>query len=220
VESVRALVRCLAELPQVEPTHRLVDAIMADLDLPVPWLDEALARLPRLAPREGFAAATLLRVDLPAPWLDQALASMPRTVATPGFAMRVMTRVRLPIPWHQRAWRFARRQRAALTGATASTLAVSGAGAVWLFGVQGVTPIQFLTFVFGGVRDLAVRGLVAFGGIGYELGLLDAGTAITDISPTAALGSLALASAIGALSLFVMVRLMRTGQPLRLSESA
>ncbi|MFV1987894.1 MAG: hypothetical protein ACC682_11485 [Gemmatimonadota bacterium] len=251
VEFVRALDRCLADLPEVEPTHSLVDAVLAAVDLPIPWLeerlaalpemappegfavsvmsridlpapwlDEALARLPEFAPSEGFATAALRRVDLPVPWLDHALARLPRAVPAPGFATSVMARVRLPIPWHQRAWRFARRRRVALAGAAASTFAVSSMGAAWLFGVQGVTPVQFVTFVLGGARDLAVRGLVALGRFGYEVGLVDAGTAIPDVSPTAALGALALVSAVGLLSLLVMARLMHVGPERRLSENA
>jgi len=220
VESVRALDRCLAELPEVEPIHSLADAVLAAVDLPLPWLDEALARLPQLAPSEGFATAALQRVDLPVPWLDHALARLPKAVPAPGFATRTMARVRLPIPWHQRAWRFARRRRVALAAAGASTFAVSGMGAAWLFGVQGVTPVQFVMFVLGGVRDLAVRGIVALGRFGYDVGLVDAGTAIPNVSPIGALGGLALTSAVGVLSLLVMARLMRAQPELRLSENA
>jgi hypothetical protein len=220
IEAVRAVTRCLAELPVVAPTRSLADAVMADLDLRVPWLDEALGGLPMLEPSTSLAPAILDRVDLPTPWLEAAFSRVPQVGPTPGFASGVMERVRLPIPWRQRLVRFARRRRLALAGAAASSMAVSAAGAVWLFGVQGVTPVQFVTFVLGGVRDLAVRGLVALGGIGYELGLVDAGTALTDISPSAALGGLALLTAAGVLSLLVMARLMRTGPELQLIKNA
>jgi hypothetical protein len=250
VEAIRAIVRCLNELPEVAPASSLAESVMeaidlpapwlddhlADLgyavpaagfaesvmqqvDLPAPWLDEALAGLPRLAPSGDLAGAVMHRVDLPVPWLDRALARVPQPAPAPGFATSVMARVQLPIPWHQRIARFMRRRRVALAGAAASTVAVSAAGAAWLFGVQGVTPVQFVTFVLGGVRDLAVRSLVALGGVGYELGLVDAGMTITDINPVAAVGSLALASVVGLLALFVMARLMRTSSQLRLTQT-
>lgn len=250
VEALRALVRCLKELPQESPRTSIADAVMGRVelpvlwleerlaqlpepelaagfaasvmdrvDLPVPWLDEALAALPDVQPGAGFAAAAMERVNLEIPWLETALGSVPQVAPDPGFATAVMSRVRLPIPWHQRIWRFARRRKVALAGAGASTVAVSAAGAGWLFGVQGVTPVQFIAYLLGGLGDLAMRGLMALGGIGYELGLVDAGTTLTDISPLAALGSLALASVVGLTSLFVMARLMRTGPELRLSRT-
>ena len=249
VEAVRALSRCLAELPDVAPERSIADAVMADVDLPVPWLDEALETLPEATPSMGFAAAVMSRVDLPAPWLDEVLAQLPelepsarfraavlervdlpapwlsaalervpQTAPDPGFATRVMERVRLPVPWHQRFGRFVRRRRVALAGAAGATLATSAAGAGWLFGIQGVTPAQFVMFVLDGLRQLAVSGLLAVGELGYELGLVDAGSAITDISPVAALGSLALVGATGLASLVVMARLMRTGPAMRLVE--
>ena len=219
VEAVRALSRCLADLPDVEPRRSLADAVLADVDLPAPWLDEALSSLPELAPSTAFQNAVLERVDLPAPWLAAALERMPQTMPDPGFASRVMERVRLPIPWHRRVGRFVEQRRVALAGAATATVAMSAAGAGWLFGIQGVTPMQFVLFVLGGVRQLAVRGLLAVGEIGYQLGLVDAGSAITDISPAAALGSLALAGAVGLASLLVMARLMRGG-PAMLVERA
>ena len=250
VEAVRAIARCLEDLPEVAPTTSLADTVLEELelpqpwldehlaaiegvepaegfaesvlrrvDLPAPWLDEALERLPYLTPSPRMSAAAMERVDLPVPWIDRALARVPQPVPPAGFATSVMARVRLPIPWHQRIARFARRRRVALASAAASTVAVSAAGATWLFGAQGVTPAQFVTFVLGGVRDLVVRGLVALGGVGYELGLVDAGMSITDINPMAAVGSLALASVVGVSSLFVMARLMRTGPELRLSRT-
>ncbi|MDH3733795.1 MAG: hypothetical protein OEU54_09685 [Gemmatimonadota bacterium] len=249
VEALRAIVRCLAELPEESPARSVADGVMRRVDLPIPWLEEVLEALPEVAPatgfassvldrvdlptpwldaaleglghvdaREGFAVAALERVDLPIPWLESAFAGLRRETPAPGFATSVLERVRLPIPWHQRIWRFARRRRVALAAAAASTVAVSATGAAWLFGAQGVTPVQFVTFVLVGVKDLALQGLVALGGVGYELGLVDAGTSLTDISPLAAFGSLALASLIGLSSLFVMARLMRTGPELRLSR--
>lgn len=213
------LERRLAELPDVAPAAGFAASVLDRVALPTPWLDEALEGLGHVAPRERFAAAVMGEVDLPDPWLERSVAALRREAPAPGFATAVMSRVRLPIPWHQRLLRFVRRRRVALASAAASTVAVSATGAAWLFGAQGVTPVQFVTFVLGGIRDLAVKGLVAAGGIGYELGLVDAGTSLTDISPVAAFGSLALASLIGLSSLFVMARLMRTGPELRLSRT-
>lgn len=219
VESAKALSRVLRELPEVAPADGFADAVMARTDLPMPWLDERLASLPRLAPSAGFASSVLDRVDLPVPWLERLLARLPGLAPSPGFATGVMTRVRLPVPWHQRLVRFARRRRVALASAAASTVAVSAGGLSWLLG-SGVTPLQLGAFLLAGMRELAVRGLLAVGGVAYELGLVDAGSAITNISPTAALGGLALVSAVGLLSLLAMVRLMRPVPRLRLREVA
>ena len=219
VDSLRAMARALGELPEIAPSTRFADSVLRRVDLPLPWLEDRLASLPRLAPAAGFAASVLERVDLPVPWLERLVARLPRLAPSPGFATAVMSRVRLPIPWHARLVRFARRRRVALAGAAASTVAASAAGLAWLLG-SGVTPLQVGALVLGGARDLAVRALIAAGGIGYELGLVDAGSAITNISPTAALGGLALTSAVGLLSLLAMVRLSRTSPRLRLREIA
>lgn len=223
VDDLRALIQSLAGLPGVAPDEGFADAVMARVDLPAPWLDSALAALPRLDPSTSFADAVMARVDLPVPWLERALAALPRVAPSPGFATAVMARVRLPAPWHERLWRFARRRRTALATAAASLVGISGAAATWLFGLQGVTLAQIGIVLWAGIRDLAIRGLLALGRAGYELGLLDAGTAITDrISPTQALGGLGLASLAGLLSVWVMVRLVRSTPPatLRLGRAA
>jgi len=217
VDAARALLRSLEDLTELSPSHGFAEAVMADVDLPIPWLDDRLAALPELSPSLAFSSAVMSRVDLPVPLLERAFAHLPHVVPPPGFATGVMARVRLPIPWHARLWRFARRRRIALAGAAASTLATTGAGAMWLFGSQGVRPVQLVTYLLAGLQDLAVRGLVTVGRIGYALGLVDAGTTIPGISPATALGGLALASTIGLLSLWVMARLTPDRpQPLRL----
>ena len=87
---------------------------------------------------------------------------------------------------------------------------MSGGSAAWLFGAQGVAPGQLLALVVGGARSMLVDAALAAGRLGYRFGLVDAGGSIIDqISPTTALGSLGLASAMGLLSLWVMTRLFR-----------
>lgn len=223
VDDLRALIGSIERLPGVSPERGFTDAVMARVELPTPWIDSALAALPRLEPSRSFADAVMARVDLPVPWLDRVFGALPRLAPSPGFATAVLARVRLPIPWHRRLWRFARRRRTALATATASLVGITGAGAAWLFGLEGVTLTQVGVVLWSGVRDLAVRGLVAVGRAGYELGLLDAGTAITDrISATQALGGLGLASLVGLLSLWIMVRLLRStpAAALRLGRAA
>lgn len=219
VDFARAMARALRELPEVAPSVRFAKAVMDRVDLPAPWLDDRLAALPRLAPSKRFAASVLERVDLPVPWLERLLERLPRLTPSPGLATAVMARVRLPVPWHARLVRFARRRRVALAGAAASTVAASAAGIAWLVG-SGITPLQIGALLVAGARDLAMRALITAGGIGYDLGLVDAGSSITNISPTAALGGLALTSAVGLLSLLAMVRLMRPAPRLRLREAA
>jgi len=223
VDDLRALIASVERLPDLAPGEGFRDTVMARVELPAPWLDAALEALPRVEPSRGFAEAVMARVELPVPWLERVLAGLPSLAPSPGFATAVMARVRLPIPWHERLWRFVRQRRTALATATASLIGITGAGAAWLFGLQGVTPAQVGVVLWTGVRDLAVRGLLALGRAGYELGLLDAGTAITDrISPTQALGGLGLASLVGLLCLWVMVRLVRSTPPvaLRLERAA
>jgi len=222
-DDLRALIASVERLPGLAPERGFADSVMARVELPAPWLDRALAALPRVEPSRSFADAVMARVDLQVSWLEHALAALPRMAPAPGFAAAVMARVRLPIPWHERVWRFARRRRTALATAVASLVGVSGAGAAWLFGLQGVTLGQVGIYVWTGVRDLAIRGLLTLGRAGYELGLLDAGTAITDrISPTQALGGLGLASLAGLLAVWAMVRLARSMPPvaLRLGRAA
>jgi hypothetical protein len=179
-----------------------VDTVLAVL--------RSLEALPRMTPSAGFVASVIQRIDLPSPWLDQHLAAFPRVAPAPGFATAVMARVRLPVAWHERVWRLARQRRVAIAAVAASLVAITATGAAWLFGVQGVTPIQLVQFLARGGRDLAIRGLLEIGRLGYELGLVDAGSTIGDrISPTTAVGSLALASVVGLTSLWVMMRLMR-----------
>lgn len=169
-----------------------------------------IASLPSPAPSASFSDAVMRRVELPTPWLDRQLERLPRLAPSPGFAAAVLARVRLPLPWHERLWRFAHRRRAALASAAAATLAVSGAGAAWLFGAQGVSPSQFIGFLLGGARDLAIRGLMEVGQVAYRLGLVDTGSWVADrISPLTAAGSLALASLLGLLALWTMARIGR-----------
>jgi len=220
VNAARTLRISLGELPGFSPSPGFSGRVMGRVDLPIPWLEDLLATLPEISPGPSFSPAVMARVDLPAPWLEQALGRLPGIAPSPGFAAAVMARVQLPIPWRARLWRFARRRRAALAGAAASTLAATGAAAAWLFGAQGVRPVQFLTYLLDGIQDLAGRGLVAVGRTAYELGLVDSGTTIPDIGPATALGGLALASAIGLLSLWAMTRLMRAQPQPRLRPIA
>lgn len=223
VDDLRALIAFIERLPGVAPERGFTDAVMARVELPASWLESALAALPRVEPSRSFADAVMARVELPVPWLDRVFGALPRLAPSPGFATAVMARVRLPVPWHERLWRFARQRRTALATATASLVGITGAGAAWLFGLKGVTLAQVGVVLWSGVRDLAIRGLLALGRAGYELGLLDAGTAITDrISATQALGGLGLASLVALLSLWIMVRLLRSTPPvaLRLGRAA
>jgi len=220
VDAARAVLRSLTELPEFSPSPGFAENVMARVDLPLPWLEGRLANLPQLSPSPAFSLAVMTRVDLPVPWLERALGQLPGVAPAPGFASGVMARVRLPIPWRARLWRFAQGRRVALAGAAVSTLTATSAGAAWLFGAQGVRPMQLVTYLLVAIQDLAVRGLVAVGRIGYELGIVDSGTTIPNIGPATALGGLALASTIGLLSLWVMTRLMRAQPQLRLRPVA
>lgn len=172
-----------------------------------------LAESPRTEPSTGFADAVMARVALPLPWLERKLARMASPAPSPGFAAGVMGRVRLPAPWYRRIASLARRRRTALVATAAGTVSIMGAFAGWLFGAQGLAPSQVLSGLLGGAGDLAVRALLAAGRAGYRLGLLDAGGSMVDaISPLTALGSLALAGALGLCSLWAMARLSR-GRP-------
>lgn len=191
-------------------------------------VDELRALLVRLAglepcpPSMGFADSVMKQVELPPASVDLELARLPRWSPSLGFVTAVMARVRLPVPWSVRLSRFARRRRVALAGVAATTIAVSGGSAVWLFGAKGVAPGQLLALVAGGARSVLVDALLAAGRLGYRFGLVDAGGSIIDqISPTTALGSLGLASAMGLLSLWVMTRLSQAPpQPVALRKAA
>lgn len=144
--------------------------------------------------------------------LDRRLAGLRRISPEPGFTSRVMARVRLPVPMHERALALARRRWALVTAAAAAlALSVTGS-AYWLLDSQGLTPLEVGAFLLGGARDLAVRGMLALGQVGYDLGLVDAGSTFADrLSATQALGGLALAGTIGLLAVVSMMRLMRLG---------
>lgn len=142
--------------------------------------------------------------------LDRWLAALGHVPVPAGFAARVMARVRLPVPWYDRAWSVARAHWGSLAAAAAVLAVVTGAAGYWLFGAQGVAPLELTAFLLGGLRDLAVEGLLAAGRVAYRLGLVDAGSSIADrIGATEALGGLALASTTGLLALWTMLRLMR-----------
>lgn len=151
--------------------------------------------------------------------LDGQLAQLPHISPAPGFASRVMGSVRLPMPWSERALALARRRWALVTAAAASlALAVTGT-AYWVVQTQGVTLLEIGAFLLGGARDLVVRGMLALGRVGYDLGLVDAGSTFADqLSATQALGGLALAGMIGLLAVASMMRLMRPSP--RLVEAA
>ncbi len=142
--------------------------------------------------------------------LDGRLTELRRISPAPGFASHVILRVRLPVPWHERALAFTRRRWGVVTAA-AATLAVTLTGsAYWLFGTQGLTPVQFVAFLLDGARDLGVSAMLAVGRIAYDLGIVDAGSTLADqLTATQALGGLALAGTIGLLALLTMLRLMR-----------
>lgn len=142
--------------------------------------------------------------------LDRRLASLGHLPVPQGFAARVLARVRLPVPWYDRAWAVARAHWGSLAAATASLALVTGVAGYWLFGAQGVSPLELTAFLLGGLRDLAVEGLLAAGRVAYRLGLVDAGSSVADrVGPTEAVGGLALVSATGLLALWTMLRLMR-----------
>ncbi len=169
-----------------------------------------LADLPSDAPSRGFADEVMRRVELPAPWLERALARLPRLAPSPGFATAVLARVRLPIPWPRRAWRFARRRQTALAGASAAAVGMVGAGAAWLFAVQGIAPSQVAGFALGAARELALQALLALGRFAYQSGIVDPGGSLAyRVSPTTAIGGLALLSLLGLMSMWVMSRLWR-----------
>jgi hypothetical protein len=152
--------------------------------------------------------------------LDGLLVRLRQISPAPGFTSRVMGRVRLPVPLHERALALARRRWAVVTAA-AATLALTVTGsAYWLFGSQGLTPLEVGVFVLGGARDLAVRGLLALGRVAYDFGLVDAGSTFADqLSPTQALGGLALAGMMGLLAAATMMRLMRPAPRLVVTPS-
>ena len=102
-----------------------------------------------------------------------------------------------------------RRWGAMLAAAAALALIVSGS-AYWLFGAQGLRLSQLGTFLLDGSRDLVMNGTLALGRVAYDLGIVDAGSMVTDQLTTAqALGGLALAGTVGLLALLTMMRLMR-----------
>ncbi len=142
--------------------------------------------------------------------LDGQLVRLRQVSPTPGFTSRVMGRVRLPVPLHERALALARRRWALVTAAAAALTLTATGSAYWLFGSQGLTPLEIGAFLLGGARDLAVSGLLALGRVAYDFGLVDAGSMFADqLSPTQALGGLALAGTIGLLAAATMMRLMR-----------
>ena len=189
-------------------------------------LRAVLARLDGLGrhePAGGFADGVARRIDLAGAALEHQLGRLRGWSPAPGFATAVLARVRLPVPWPERLLRFARRRKAALATAGAATLAVSGGGAAWLFGVQGFGPGQLLTLATAGGRAVLVDAAVAAGRLGYRLGLVDAGGSVLDrVSPAMALTSLALSSIVGMASLWVMASLFRrpVHQPIRLRKAA
>ncbi|WP_419948099.1 hypothetical protein [Candidatus Palauibacter sp.] len=189
-------------------------------------LRAVLARLDGLGrhePAGGFADGVARRIDLAGAALEHELGQLRGWSPTPAFATAVLARVRLPVPWPERLLRFVRRRKAALASAGAATLAVSGGGAVWLFGVQGFGPGQLVALATAGGRAMLVDAAVAAGRLGYRLGLVDAGGSILDrVSPAMALASLALSSIVGMASLWVMASLFRrpAHQPIRLRKTA
>ncbi len=214
VEALRTVIACLDGLVRHRPSDAFSERVTRRLDLAGAALDHELAELPGWSPGPSFASGVLAKVDLPHPALDRALSRLRNRSPAPGFASAVMARVRLPVPWPERLLRFARRRRAALATAGAATLAVSGGAAAWLFGAQDLAPGQLLALAFSGARTVLVDATLAVGRLAYRLGLVDAGGSIVDrVSPAAALGSLALASLIGLLSLWYTARLFRQPMP-------
>jgi hypothetical protein len=175
----------------------------------------------QLAGAKGSAAASSLSAHIDAcarcrgelqAWLqlDEGFTQLGRISPAPEFASHVMQRVRLPIAWHERALMFARRRWGTVLAAAAALALIVSGSAYWLFGAQGLRPSQLGTFLLDGTRDLAMSGMLALGRIAYDLGIVDAGSTVTDQVTTAqALGGLALAGTVGLLALFTMMRLMR-----------
>lgn len=153
--------------------------------------------------------------------LHRRLASLGHVAVPPGFAAAVLRRVRLPVPWYDRVWALARAHWGALVTATAALALLTGAGGWWLFGAQGVAPVTLVSLAVDGLRELAVEGLLAVGRIAFQLGVVDAGSSIADrVGPAEALGGFALASAIGLLSLWTMLRLLRLAPRLARTSEA
>ncbi len=175
-----------------------------------------------VAPSADFTRSVLGRIDFPELRLDHELTSLRQVSPRPGFATHVMQRVRLPVPWPERVQRLLRRRRAAFATASVATVTIMSAGAVWLFGTQGIAPSQVVAFVLGGARELAVEALLAAGRAGYQAGFIDAGGSITNaVSPVTALTGLCLVGTLGLASLWVMTRLARTRpQPIRFAKAA
>ena len=216
VEALRDVIACLDGLAVHRPAHGFAEGVTRRIDLAGTALDHQLAQLPEWSPAPSFASDVLAEVDLPHPALDHALSRLRTWSPTPAFASAVMARVRLPVPWPERLLRFARRRRVALATAGAATLTVSGGAAAWLFGAQGLAPGQLLALAFSGARTVLVDAMLAAGRLAYRLGLVDPGGSVIDrISPAAALGSLAVSSLVGLISLWFMARLFRQPLPQR-----
>lgn len=157
------------------------------------------------------AACARCRGELQA-WLqlDEGFTQLGRISPAPEFASQVMRRVRLPIAWHERVLMLARRRWGAMLAAAAALALIVSGSAYWLFGAQGLRLSQLGTFLLDGSRDLVMNGTLALGRVAYDLGIVDAGSMVTDQLTTAqALGGLALAGTVGLLALLTMMRLMR-----------
>lgn len=216
VEALRDVIAHLDGLAVHRPADGFAEGVTRRIDVAGAALDQRLAQLPEWSPAPSFASDVLAQVDLPHPALDRALSGLRTWSPAPAFASAAMARVRLPVPWPERLLRFARRRRAALAAAGAATLTVSGGAAAWLFSAQGLAPGQLLALAFSGARAALVDVMLAAGRLAYRLGLVDPGGSIVDrISPAAALGSLAVSSLVGLISLWYMARLFRQPLPQR-----
>ncbi len=216
VEALRYVIAHLDGLAAHRPADGFAEGVTRRIDVAGAALDHQLAQLPEWSPAPSFASDVLAQVDLPHPALDRALSRLRTWSPAPAFASAVLARVRLPVPWPERLLRYARRRRAALAAAGAATLTVSGGAAAWLFGAQGLAPGQLLALAFSGARAVLVDAMLAAGRLGYRLGLVDPGGSFVDrISPAAVLGSLAVSSLVGLISIWFMARLFRQPLPQR-----
>lgn len=144
--------------------------------------------------------------------LDRRLVTLPREVPTPGFHGRVMARVELPASWHAQLTADLRAHwRAVAATATVLLMALGGMG-YWLFGEQGLTPVDLAGVVIGGLESVALRALMASGRLLYNLGLVDLGSSIMQ-EPVQVFSALALFGTLSVLALLATTRLMRNRAP-------
>ena len=136
---------------QIQRIHLTPDEFELCLDRDAPWGRSVWVR-------DHLRECEVCQTDLAfVETLDRHMVSLPYPSAPPGLADRVMSRVQLPEPWHVQLGAGLRAHWRAVA-ATAAVLFIALAGmGYWLFGEQGLTPIELAIFVWGGAQSLALE---------------------------------------------------------------